>query len=95
MQKEWTDPRDRSRWLVTVTPFGSSAGDNSSRTGDGSRTIAFHQPGHRPAWTRYPLNVPLHEAGDQALMDLLDTALRAGGGRPARRAGENGREESA
>lgn len=75
MQREWVDPRDRTSWLVTLSPFGAAA--LRERAGGVDRlTISFHRPGQRPWWTRYELEVPLVQASDQELMDLLDAARR-------------------
>lgn len=71
MQREWTDPRDGTNWLVILTPFGAA------RPTPTRRTLAFHRPGERPSWTEFRLDLALPELGHQALMDLLDEALRA------------------
>lgn len=72
MQRDWTDPRDGARWLVTLSPFGvrSLGGKGSKRL-----TISFHRPGRRPHWTAYRLDKPVSQATDQQMMDLLDAAI--------------------
>lgn len=77
MQRNWVDPRDGMRWLVTTSPFGyRGKGDMNGR----EVTISFHRPGHTPDWTRYRLSQPVLVVGDQDLMDLLDEAQRRNGG---------------
>lgn len=87
MQVDWTDPRDGTEWLVTLSRFGSRFAGGTAHP-SGRFTIAFHRPGRRPCWTPYELRCLLSEATDQELMDLLDSALARDRGlvRPVRRA---------
>lgn len=73
MQREWSDPRDRRAWLVTLSPFGYRP-RGAAAHGRQRFTISFHRPGLRPIWTTYCLTKPVQEATDQELMDLLDVA---------------------
>ena len=77
MQRDWTDPRDGTHWLVTLSPFGARA---AGWEGRGRLTVSFHRPGRRPNWTGYGLDKPVSQATDQQMMDLLDAALRAASG---------------
>jgi len=73
MQRDWTDPRDGTHWLVTLSPFGArSIGGRPGRL-----TISFHRPGQGPHWTGYRLDKPVSQASDQQMMDLLDAAVRS------------------
>ena len=74
MQRDWTDPRDGTHWLVTLSPFGARTVE---REGPRRLTIAFHRPGRRPHWTGYGLDKPVSQATDRQMMELLDAALRA------------------
>lgn len=86
MHRKWTDPRDGTEWVITLTPFGSQGGwTGGSR---GPQTVAFHRPGMRPAWTPYRLDKPLAGTHDGELVELLDRALER---RAAALGGERGR----
>lgn len=74
MQREWTDPRDRRTWLVTLAPIGLRRSPETSSGVRGERSVAFHRRGQHPRWTRVTEFGPLDLIDDQRLMDLLDLA---------------------